>query len=229
MSIRIATLSFGGFPGDLLGLEEGLDPTFLNTLLLPPLMLTGRPSGPSVRVPQPITTTSFPDRPAADPPVHPATTRAAKRRSSRRRARTDEDPVVRKKSRAGGGGPDGCAICLESLDAASPAAVLPCAHSYHRRCLFAVLTAPTLGSCSMVRCPLCRASVDRYDLAAMGYDVGPRRLARAQRRCGALFRLLTGGGTGIHAISSLVQQCGDTGLGVRTCIGADSPVQDGSH
>ena len=207
MSIRIATLSFGGIPGLLQdfpgsGFEEagGLDPTFLNTLLLPPLMLSGAAGrSPSHRLPRPIATTSFPDR----LPVRPAT----QRRSTRRRARSaDTQTLASKRNRPD---PGGCAICLEPLDGPS-LAVLSCTHSYHRKCLFAVLTAPAMGGCSMVRCPLCRATVDRHDLAAMGYDVSPQRLALAARRCGALFQLASGGGYGMQAVSSLVQQCGDT-------------------
>ena len=85
-----------------------------------------------------------------------------------------------------------CAICLESARRGAPTLSLPCAHTFHRTCLFAVLTAPVLGACSMLRCPMCRSSVDRYDLRAMDLDVSPDRLALAQRRCHGLRRIATG-------------------------------------
>ena len=36
-----------------------------------------------------------------------------------------------------------------------------------------------------VRCPMCRATIDRHDLAAMGYDVSPRQLTRIANGCHA--------------------------------------------
>ena len=107
-----------------------------------------------------------------------------------------------------------CAVCLEDLP--SSALPLPCGHRFHRACIFAVLTSPVLGACSMMRCPMCRAAVDRHDLGAMGFDVSPRRLALAHSRCVSLRCLAVGIGPFaghlpvLRTISLLVRQCADT-------------------
>lgn len=193
--------------------DEFTDPsTFLNTLLLPPSLLLGpgrmMPPVGVTRVPRPLSTTTFPDHlplpsttmPDPEPPPPPRMTR----RRYRRRGRVVMQTVPRKRLRD----EDTCAICLESVLKTS-ALMLPCHHTFHRLCLFAVLTAPALGSNSMLRCPLCRATLDRYDLAAMGCDVSPRRLALAHRRCQALIQLGSSGSTP-QTVAWLVQRCSDT-------------------
>jgi hypothetical protein len=61
-----------------------------------------------------------------------------------------------------------CSICLEpvvSLDTGVALSItFPCKHVFHRVCVFAVLTTSTLGSDSMMRCPMCRYKLDRHDL-----------------------------------------------------------------
>ena len=102
---------------------------------------------------------------------------------------------------------EGCCICLESLAAPGrpPGAegggglrrprgsvvTLPCTHSLHDRCLWAVQTNGSLGATSMMRCPLCRFALDRYSLYAMGYDVRPSQLVGIAGACGAFRALLT--------------------------------------
>lgn len=60
-----------------------------------------------------------------------------------------------------------CSICLESMRPVR-SLTLPCGHTHHRVCIFSVLTVPVLGAQSMLRCPLCRYSLDRYDLRSLG-------------------------------------------------------------
>ena len=55
-----------------------------------------------------------------------------------------------------------CSICLDPV--LGRAITLPCGHVFHRICVFAILTTSTLGSDSMMRCPLCRYKLDRYDV-----------------------------------------------------------------
>lgn len=210
MSIRIATLSFGTARGaslaffrrvPVLGLGAGTFDSspilltdddagpLLNTLLLPPSLLLGaaglgRPPPP--RVPRPISTATFPDRTRPPPPRVNKQARVCRR--YRRRGKVVTQSVLRKRLR----NEESCAICLETVTPVF-GATLPCHHTFHRLCLFSVLTAPALGSNSMLRCPLCRASVDRHDLAAMGCDVSPSRLVIADRRCNALGQLAAGG------------------------------------
>lgn len=95
---------------------------------------------------------------------------------------------------------DTCCVCLDPLwssttgggETVNNEARLPaCQHCLHVRCLWAVLTGPSLGADSMMRCPLCRQSLDRYDLRQMGYAVGPRELQRVARACQAYRSLLT--------------------------------------
>jgi hypothetical protein len=107
-----------------------------------------------------------------------------------------------------------CVICLEPVVGATTLLTLPCGHAFHRVCVFAVLTAPVLGACSMFRCPMCRASVDRHDLGALGVDVSPHRLCLAQQRCDSLRRLVAGVQTPhhqqlpvMHAVATLVRRC----------------------
>ena len=41
----------------------------------------------------------------------------------------------------------------------------------------------------MMRCPLCRTTMDRHDLARMGYNVSPKHVTAVAKRCRALQRL----------------------------------------
>jgi hypothetical protein len=87
----------------------------------------------------PITTTEFPD-----------TLMGHGKRFMRKRTRSDQCGH--------------CSICIEHIKQMTRAISLPCGHCFHRICIFAVLTTSTLGSNSMMRCPLCRYRLDRYDL-----------------------------------------------------------------
>ena len=110
---------------------------------------------------------------------------------------------------------DDCVVCLEALPPRGTL-TLPCKHVFHRTCIFSVLTSPVLGACSMLRCPMCRMSVDRHDLRAMGLDVSPQRLALAHQRCSSLrhlasgFSLYSSHQPVLRGIAVLVQQCADT-------------------
>lgn len=144
--------------------------------------------------PVPLTTAFFPDN-------NPATC-ARKRKAPvcdslgmhggrRQRRRKTESQLV-----------NNCSICLtflrpctrvcvaaKKLDPVghSPTPVtFPCGHAFHRGCVHQLLTAPTIGPSAMMRCPMCRAPLDRYDLHNMGYVVSPRTLAVIVRRCDAL-------------------------------------------
>jgi hypothetical protein len=97
---------------------------------------------------------------------------------------------------AGGGGAGGadCSVCLEPVRGATGSR-LPCGHRLHQRCLYGLLTLPVLGAGGMMRCPMCRYALDRYDLRdAIGLDVSPSQLRCVARRCDAMRALCGGGG-----------------------------------
>jgi hypothetical protein len=71
---------------------------------------------------------------------------------------------------------------------------LPCGHHMHRVCAFGLLTMPALGSGGMMRCPICRGTIDRYDLRGIGLDVSVPHLNRIADRCSAVRALGSGGG-----------------------------------
>ena len=66
----------------------------------------------------------------------------------------------------GAAGTEICCICLELLG--EGVSTLPCRHTLHSRCLWAIPSNGTLGANGMMRCPLCRADVDRHSLGHMG-------------------------------------------------------------
>jgi hypothetical protein len=69
---------------------------------------------------------------------------------------------------------DGCAVCCEALDAAGGiAAVMPCQHAFHERCLL-----PWLSRRST--CPLCRAPLPEAEPEAGGAAL--QQLRRAAER-----------------------------------------------
>ena len=177
MSISITTVSFSDVLGprawttaaepDGAGLDEGLD-AMLAGLLGPSGFMTAASSPILGRILVPQVPT-------------PVTTCDFPDRTAARRGR--------KRSR------DCCPVCLEVAGCVSSLTTLPCGHSLHRLCAFALLTAPVLGARSMLRCPLCRHPIDRHDAAAMGCDVSPRHLGKAASRCDSLRRLVSGGNT----------------------------------
>lgn len=61
---------------------------------------------------------------------------------------------------------ENCPICLEDM---TDTIQIPCGHTFHRICIFSVLTTTTMGSDSMMRCPLCRYRLDRYDLLRVNF------------------------------------------------------------
>ena len=85
-----------------------------------------------------------------------------------------------------------CCICLETLADADANNQLPsCSHVLHAHCLWGMLTSTVFGSGSMMRCPLCREEVDRYDLLVMGYVAArPSRLRVIDRACNAFSSLI---------------------------------------
>lgn len=152
------------------------------------------PLTPNTTMPGPITTLDFPD-PQPTTAADGGTTskrrtalqsshRASGAARSRKRARSAPPVVVTKD--------DGCCcVCLDTLSLADrQQQLLPCKHRLHARCLWGVLTSVTLGASSMMRCPLCRCAIDRHDLQAMGYAVGPARLGTVARACRALWSLV---------------------------------------
>lgn len=98
-------------------------------------------------------------------------------------------------------------MCLEMLTDPT-VTTLPCRHRLHGKCLWGILTSTSLGAVSMMRCPLCRQSMDRYDLAALQYPVSPSELARVSRGCGA-WRSLLGGSLGVPSarVAASIQRC----------------------
>lgn len=119
--------------------------------------------------PGPVTTADFPD----DAP--PA------RRPARKRPADDGDAEC-------------CCICLDPLRAAAAVTLPPCAHRVHTACLCGVEPGAGVGGDAAVRCPLCRAPLDRHALGAMGFAVAPGDLRACEARCGALRHLRDGTG-----------------------------------
>ena len=160
--------------------------SILSALLLPSMFY---PVPRPPLLPTPLSTTEFPDR-------------IARKRPKGKRRRS---PAASCEARF-------CAICLEPLVDAR-IAELPCGHAFHRCCVFGLLTAPALGSASMLTCPLCRGTIDRYTVRSFGCDVSPQRLALAQRRCFALRLLCTGDPVDtapMQTVCRLVKECAKT-------------------
>lgn len=135
----------------------------------PPEMPYGGGDDAWIAPPQPISTAAFPDLRRSIPPA----------RGTKRALRSS--PA------------DGCCcVCLETLFPNAVATLPSCHHQLHRRCLFGVLSSGALGAQGMVRCPLCRAAVDRYDCGDLGMDVRPAALRAVAQRCAAV-RALTDG------------------------------------
>jgi hypothetical protein len=212
-------------------LEDGIQSltsllTGSNTLLRAAFVIPHIPQLFSVpQIPSPVSTADFPPRPARRSRV------STFGRKRARRIQAPDHSVT-------------CCICLLNLEADDEDTVtLPCSHSLHRLCLFSVLTAPSLGANGMLRCPLCRSSIDRHDLHTMGFfqgtplqaisgvDTSPGRLATAARRCNAI-RTLSHGRLGhiaattsqpvCRVVARLVQQCAGTepldGFLYNTCV-----------
>lgn len=109
-----------------------------------------------------------------------------------------------------------------------------CGHELHAGCLWGILPSLCLGAESMMRCPLCRHPIDRYDLIAMGYGdtvTHPRQLAAVAQRCHAFRSLVTPEGgssavlTGVPRstlTARLVQRCASLtardGFVYNTCV-----------
>lgn len=84
-----------------------------------------------------------------------------------------------------------CSICLDNVRI-HQSVLLPCSHSFHFKCITAVLPNAALGARSMLRCPLCRFELDRHNLAFMGFDVSVSYLKTVSLRCDSI-RLLNNG------------------------------------
>lgn len=140
--------------------------------------------------PRALSTAAFPD----------PGTRAADNRQSRSLAGSSmaaQAATTTKKRRRGPPAGEACCVCLDPLLGGGPTPRRPlelpaCGHHLHRRCLFGLLVGNSLGAEAMVRCPLCRATVDRHDCTQMGLDVRPSALCAAARRCAAVRRLADG-------------------------------------
>lgn len=108
-------------------------------------------------------------------------------------------------------GDKNCPVCLEPILRRPQHICLPCGHQMHGTCAFGLLNLPVLGASAMVRCPLCRAFLDRYDIETMGIPVGPRDLAGVERRCLAVRRLAqpfsATENTKTTEVSALVRRC----------------------
>lgn len=126
------------------------------------------------QIPQPLTTTGFPLP-----------------RFSGRCMTGGSEPSAKRMRMVDGSIPV-CPICLEDVTTAW--ICLPCGHRMHRICAYGLLTMPALGSGGMMRCPMCRDTIDRYDLKGMGFDVLPSQLCRIAGRCDAVRALGSGGG-----------------------------------
>lgn len=74
-----------------------------------------------------------------------------------------------------------CPICLDPLTCG--VCRLFCDHRLHHQCLWGILPVSALGGCTMLRCPMCRATMDRYTLRLLGYDVSVPNLRVVSRGC----------------------------------------------
>lgn len=74
-----------------------------------------------------------------------------------------------------------CPVCLEDL--CHGVCRLFCDHRLHHHCFWGILPINTRGADAMVRCPMCRATVDRDTLRLLGYDVSVTHLAVVGRAC----------------------------------------------
>lgn len=126
-----------------------------------------------------------------------------------------------------------CCICLDAVCTGNDDSLeFPCGHAFHRRhCAFNLLATPVLGAQSMMRCPMCRACVDRHDLAnVLGADaVKPSALCAIAKRCES-FRSLTDGTSGAlprqepiaKAVARCIQRCAamraSDGFVYNTCL-----------
>jgi hypothetical protein len=111
-----------------------------------------------------------------------------------------------------------CCICLESVAPSDRRQIrLPCGHAFHGVCAYNLLNGAGPGAGSMMRCPLCRRCVDRYDLQGiLGPErVGPTALRRVSRCCSSFRSLLTGAfahapAPAAQVAARLVQRCSQT-------------------
>ena len=200
MSISITTVNFGDFPMarihsprqcflsaatlDDLFLRESI-PQFQgrlpgngnHPLLFPASILFSDPMPRmhmplDMQIPTPVCTSDFPDE---LPFVKKPRSNSTRTRPKRRRTTTCD-----------------CCICLDPMTSISSVA-WPCKHELHRLCLFSLMNYPVLGERSMVHCPLCRDSLDRYDIRErIGCDVSVKRMAQTALRCDRLRKLTNG-------------------------------------
>ena len=191
-------LTMGSTGMDIGGMGQVLDTSLLSAFLLPSNLLQ---TLPVPQLPTPVSTADFPDSgamslmPSRSPHTRPTTTsRCATKRKRHVPA------------------PD-CCIYLETVSSGL-AATLPCEHVLHRLCLFSLMNSPVLGALSMVRCPLCRYAIDRYDLRGT-CDVTVPRVIQTAKRCAGI-RLLTNGyhlspvDPPSRIVARLIQDCKDT-------------------
>lgn len=220
-------LFFGGGPDHQGGM-------FAATMFLGgPAMMQQQPARHIVGLPRPISTADFPD--VSAPEVAPLrikrarSTTAGSGRPPRKLMKHASPAVV-------------CCICLETvgcgapraaedspppppcpLMGATPLALQPCGHVMHTGCMCAVVVpAGAAGAEAVVRCPLCRAALDRYDLGTMGFDVRPCALRVGAARCNALRHLRDGtlgaavntaqGESRGHALARVLGICRDVSM-----------------
>ena len=166
MSISITTLNLTEMLNEAL---LGQPADILTTIIMPPRMLHElhqQHHRHTVPFPSPLCTSDFPDVMAPRNAV----------KQPRKRNSSKQQVSERSKQRK----LQNCCICLESLTT-NEVAELPCKHTFHRLCLFSLVTYPILGSRSMVHCPLCRYALDRHDLRTLGLDVSVRHITTTIR------------------------------------------------
>lgn len=131
--------------------------------------------------------------------------------------------MMRKRRRSSMTLPDGgtCCVCLEPMTK-TKVVELPCHHHIDLLCLASVIPNVGLGSRSMIRCPLCRYELDRYDLQNMGFLVTPQIIKHIERCCHGVRRLTNETQKTTAEVARLVRSCVGTcvsdGLVYNTCI-----------
>lgn len=129
--------------------------------------------------------------------------------------------ICRKRCRVAPDTDTNCSICLESMDR-NNAVQLPCKHYLHVLCMVSLLPGMALGSRSMVRCPMCRYDIDRYDLGTMGFPVRVRDIVSAGTKCKTIRELRNEQNRTCDQVARLVrtsyQTCATDGLVYNVCV-----------
>lgn len=117
-----------------------------------------------------------------------------------------------------------CCICLEPIKTKDRMHLvqLPCHHVLHLICFVSLLPNKALGSRSMLRCPLCRYEIDRFDLQKMGFLVTVKEMLASTNRVRLIRSLMHEPTMTTEGVASKIKTCMVTsvtdGLVYNACI-----------